>query len=302
MITFIIFSILQKHLFSFFLDCSLQSNNIFNRKSKLYDCKARSIQEKIVDVLLEFRAVGIPQIPKERLCELTGYKSTATKTWATAFKVVRDEGSIEIRKGKGGMLVELKGHPRHPLREPGRVEALLRKYSKELKVQQTTHDVFDVLLGLGRDRYLEKGNLANAVNKNVATKSFTTACKLLISFGVAEARKGSRGANTSYRLVQSLHNDSFEAKAVESSPMGCTHREADALLYSQETPIAFEYGVTAQDGENTLPSQQHQRREQDPTDQNAKTASQPNSLTTLSTGIAFNEASNQEIAENVITV
>mmetsp|Transcript_23186 Transcript_23186/g.50668 ORF Transcript_23186/g.50668 Transcript_23186/m.50668 type:complete len:297 (+) Transcript_23186:2716-3606(+) len=240
------------------------------------NAKVRSIQEKITNVLLEFRCAGIVVIPKDRLCGLTGYTSTSTKTWASAFKNTKREGSIEVSNRNGELMVELgMGHLTYPMRNPDRVEALLRKYSKELKIQQTTYDVFDALLGLGRGPYIKKLDLANAVNKNIATKSFINSCKILKSFGILEIRQGiGRGINTSYRLVQSLIRNSdettstdakitIETKTQEYNPTDYTSREIDASTAFQSEEVHVPYAVgnginPQQSGENLIYHQQQQ--------------------------------------------
>jgi hypothetical protein len=151
---------------------------------------------------------GINKIPKEFLCRLTGYTSTGTKTWSTAFKNSKNLDRVRIETRNGETSVEIKQlvqrmNPKQLC--PKKIEALLRKYSKQLQIQQTTFDVFEVLLRLGPRHFITHEDLAKGVNKNIATKSLTDAPKLLDSFALIDKR--GRGKTASYRLTQSMFDN-----------------------------------------------------------------------------------------------
>jgi len=160
------------------------------------------IEEKLLRILAEFGAKGIMKIPKETLCRLTGYTSTSTKTWSTAFKNSRKNLRVETRNGETTVEIKKVSQKKNPKMRPKKIEMLLKKYSKELQIQKTTFDVFEVLLHLGPRDFIAHEDLAKVVNKNIATKSFISAPKLMDSFGIIEKR--GRGKNSSYRLTQSM--------------------------------------------------------------------------------------------------
>jgi hypothetical protein len=139
---------------------------------------------------------------------LTGYTSTSTKTWSTAFKNSMNLGRIitETRKGETSVEIKQVVQRMNPKKmRPKDIKALLRKYSKQLQIQQTTFEVFEVLFRLGPRYFITHEDLAKGVNKNVATKSLTDAPKLLDSFALIE--KCGRGKNASYRLTQSMFDN-----------------------------------------------------------------------------------------------
>ena len=150
---------------------------------------------------------GINKIPKEFLCRLTGYTSTSSKTWSTAFKNSKNLDIIKIETRNGETSVEMKQVQRMNPKtlRPKEIEALLRKYSKQLQIQQTTFDVFEVLLRLGPRHFITYEDLAKGVNKNIATKSLMDAPKLLNSFALIDKR--GRGKTASYRLTQSMFDN-----------------------------------------------------------------------------------------------
>mmetsp|Transcript_39023 Transcript_39023/g.39440 ORF Transcript_39023/g.39440 Transcript_39023/m.39440 type:complete len:243 (-) Transcript_39023:473-1201(-) len=163
------------------------------------------VEEKLLRILVEFRAKGIMKIPKDTLCKLTGYTSTSTKTWSTAFKNSsknKDIIMVETRNGETTVKIKKVSQKKDPQMRPQEIEKLLRKYSKDLQIQQTTFDVFEVLVRLGPRDFISHEDLAKVVNKNIATKSFTNAPKLMDSFGIIEKR--GRGKKSSYRLAQSM--------------------------------------------------------------------------------------------------
>ena len=245
------------------------------------------VQEKILQILAEFRNAGIPKIPKDRLCELTGYKSTATKTWATAFKNIKNAESIRIGSSNSEMMVELNHLPNRMttegtppiMRDPNKIKVLFNKYSKALKIRQTTNDVFDVLLLLGCGRSINKADLAIAVNKNIATKSFTDALKLFKSFGLFDNCGNGRG-NSSYRFLQSLfvRNDDTadtgaeietktgavpvaeEEEEIPEEGFTCQETDAPDFFLPEEAPYAAENIVVPLGGQNLIyhQDQQHQ--------------------------------------------
>jgi len=226
------------------------------------------VEEKLLRILVEFRAKGIMKIPKDTLCKLTGYTSTSTKTWSTAFKNSsknKDIIMVETRNGETTVKIKKVSQKKDPQMRPQEIEKLLRKYSKDLQIQQTTFDVFEVLVRLGPRDFISHQDLAKVVNKNIATKSFTNAPKLMDSFGIIEKR--GRGKKSSYRLAQSMFDQnekktdpqaagrrSVTAEKVLDKGLGCeenTQTEDAAILLERENNVCH-HKQQSQDEETVM--------------------------------------------------